>query len=155
FIAAKLGEQNLALSRPADAGALIRRMTFDLHGLPPSPQEVEVFVADAQRDRAAATQQLIERLLASPRYGERWARHWLDVARFAASNGFETNQPRPNAWPYRDYVIRAFNEDKPYDQFIREQIAGDALGADEATAFIVAGPWDAVKSPDPVLTANQ
>jgi mono/diheme cytochrome c family protein len=155
FTSARLAEKKLTLSAPADAQTLIRRMTFDLHGLPPTLPEIESFVAAADRDRAAATQNLIERLLASPRYGERWARHWLDVARFAESNGFETNQPRPNAWPYRDYVIRAFNADKPYDHFIREQIAGDALGADDATGFIVAGPWDAVKSPDPVLTANQ
>ena len=92
-------------------------------------------------------------MLATPHYGERWARHWLDVVRFAESDGFETNQPRPNAWPYRDYVIRAFNEDKPYDRFVREQIAGDELfaDADEATGFLVAGAWDCVKSPDAVL----
>jgi mono/diheme cytochrome c family protein len=155
FVVAKLRPSGLALSPEADARTLIRRMYFDLIGLPPAPEEVEAFVADFQRNRSVAINQLVDRLLASPRYGERWARHWLDVVRFAESDGFETNPPRPTAWPYRDYVIRAFNEDKPYDQFIREQLAGDAYGAQEATGFIVGGPWDGVKSPDPVLTANQ
>ena len=90
-----------------------------------------------------------------PHYGERWARHWLDVVGFAETDGFETNVPRPNAWPYRDYVIEALNSDMPYTQFIKEQIAGDALGADRATGYLVAGPWDKVKSPDIVLTKNQ
>jgi hypothetical protein len=93
--------------------------------------------------------------LASPHFGERWARHWLDVVKFAESDGFETNQPRPNAWRYRDYVIRAFNEDKPFDRFVFEQMAGDSVGVDEATGFLVAGAWDRVKSPDPGLTAQQ
>lgn len=155
FISAKLVEKGLTLSQPADAQTLIRRMYFDVIGLPPTPEEVSASVADAEHDRPSAICRLVERLLSSPRYGERWARHWLDVVRFAESDGFETNQPRPAAWPYRDYVIRAFNEDKPYDQFIREQLAGDAMGVDEATGFIVGGPWDRVKSPDPVLTANQ
>jgi hypothetical protein len=88
-------------------------------------------------------------------HGERWARHWLDVVRFAESHGFEMNQARPNAWPYRDWVIRAFNEDLPYDRFVRDQLAGDAAGADAATGFLVGGPWDQVKSPDPGLTAQQ
>ncbi len=92
--------------------------------------------------------QLVDRVLASPHYGERWARHWLDVARFAETNGFETNTPRPNAWPYRDYVIQAFNEDKPYTDFVREQIAGDTLGVIPATGFLVGGPMDQVKSPE-------
>ncbi len=152
FIVAKLQEKKLALSPPADRRTLIRRLSFDLIGLPPTPEEVEQFVSDKT---AGAYSNLVERLLASPRHGERWGRHWLDVVRFAESHGFEMNQPRANAWPYRDYVIRAFNEDKPYDEFITEQLAGDALGADEATGFIVAGSWDQVKSPDPVLTANQ
>ncbi len=85
--------------------------------------------------------------MASPHYGERWARYWLDLVRFAETNGFETNRERPNAWPYRDYVIRSLNEDKPYDQFLREQIAGDAIGVPEATAYLVSGPYDLVKSP--------
>ncbi len=152
FVAAKLKEKKLASSPEADRRTLIRRLSFDVIGLPPTPEEVEAFVADKSPQ---AYENLVERLLASPHFGERWARHWLDVVRFAESHGFEMNRMRPNAWPYRDYVIRAFNEDKPYDQFVREQLAGDALGADEATGFIVGGPWDQVKSPDPVLTAQQ
>jgi mono/diheme cytochrome c family protein len=152
FVLARLKLANLDPNKEADRRTLIRRVSFDLIGLPPSPEEVERFVADADPQ---AYEKLVDRLLASPRYGERWARHWLDVVRFAESDGFETNRPRLNAWPYRDYVIRSFNDDKPYDQFVREQIAGDSIGADEATAFLVAGPVDRVKSPDPVLTAQQ
>ncbi len=152
FIRAKLTEQGLALSPEADRATLIQRLSFDLIGLPPTPDEITAFVADSD---PRAYEKLVERLLASPHYGERWARHWLDVVRFAESHGFEMNRVRPNAWPYRDYVIRAFNEDKPYDQFVREQLAGDVLGVDEATGFLVGGPWDQVKSPDPVLTAQQ
>ena len=154
FISAKLAEKGLAMSPEADARTLCRRLYFDLTGLPPSPEEMDAFL-NSSHESHASYENLVDALLASPRYGERWARHWLDVVRFAESDGFETNQPRPNAWRYRDYVIRAFNDDKPYDQFIREQLAGDALGADEATGFIVGGPWDRVKSPDPVLTAQQ
>jgi hypothetical protein len=139
-------------SPEADRATLIRRLSFDLLGLPPSPEETEEFITDPHAD---AYERLVDRLLASPHFGERWARHWLDVVRFAESDGFETNQPRPNAWPYRDYVIRAFNDDLPYDQFVTEQLAGDMLGADEATGFIVGGAWDRVKSPDPGLTAQQ
>ena len=152
FVLAKLAEKILALSPEADRRTLIRRVSFDLLGLPPTPEEIEAFVNDTD---PAAYEKLVDRLLASPHYGERWARHWLDVVRFAESNGFETNRPRPNAWPYRDYVIRAFNEDKPFDRFVREQLAGDALGVDEATGYIVGGAYDTVKSPDPVLTAQQ
>jgi hypothetical protein len=152
FILASLEKVGLTPSPEADRATLIRRVSFDLIGLPPSPEEVEQFVRDPD---PSAYERLVDRLLASPHHGERWARHWLDVVRFAESHGFEMNQPRPNAWRYRDYVIRSFNEDKPYDQFIREQLAGDVLGADEATGFLVAGPWDQVKSPDPVLTAQQ
>ena len=144
--------QGMAPSPEADRGTLIRRLNFDLLGLPPAPNEVAEFVADSRPD---AYERLVDRLLASPHFGERWARHWLDVVRFAESDGFETNQPRPNAWPYRDYVIRAFNDDKPFEQFVTEQLAGDALGIDEATGFIVGGAWDRVKSPDPGLTAQQ
>jgi len=151
-VAARLHENNLKPSRAADRRTLIRRLSFDLLGLPPTPEEVTAFVADQDPN---AYEKLVETLLASPRYGERWARHWLDVVRFAESHGFEMNQPRPSAWPYRDYVIRAFNEDKPYDRFVIEQLAGDAVGVDEATGFLAGGPWDQVKSPDPVLTANQ
>ena len=139
-------------SGEADRVTLLRRLSFDLVGLSPTPEEVAEFVADARPD---AYERLVDRLLASPHFGERWARHWLDVVRFAESDGFETNQPRPNAWPYRDYVIRAFNDDKPFAQFVTEQLAGDMLGADEATGFIVGGTYDRVKSPDPGLTAQQ
>jgi cytochrome c553 len=152
FIEAALQAKGLGLSMPADPRTLIRRAYFDVIGLPPTPEEVAAFVADPS-DRAYEA--MVGRLLASPRFGEKWARHWLDVARFAESDGFETNLARPNAWPYRDYVIQALNADLPYDRFIREQLAGDQLGADAATGFLVGGPWDRVKSPDPVLTANQ
>ena len=152
FILAKLEEQDLKPSPPADRRTLIRRLSFGLIGLPPTPEEVEAFLRDNSPN---AYERLVERLLGSPRYGESWARHWLDVVRFAESNGFETNTERKNAWPFRDYVIRAFNEDKPYDRFILEQLAGDAFGVDEATGFIVAGPWDEVKSPDINLTLQQ
>ncbi|MBI2949596.1 MAG: DUF1553 domain-containing protein [Verrucomicrobia bacterium] len=152
FILAWLERESLSPSPEADRITLIRRLSFDLLGLPPAPGEADRFVQDPG---AQAYELLIERLLASPQYGERWARHWLDGVRFAETHGFEMNQPRPNAWPYRDYVIRAFNEDKPYDRFIFEQLAGDASGADEATGFLVGGPWDQVKSPDINLTQQQ
>ncbi|MCE9566426.1 MAG: DUF1549 domain-containing protein [Planctomycetes bacterium] len=152
FIIAKLSDKGLSLSREADRRTLIRRLKYDLLGLPPTPEEVDEFVADKSPD---AYEKLVEKYLASQHYGERWARHWLDVVRFAESNGFETNQPRQNAWPYRDWVIKSLNDDKPYDRFVREQIAGDQLGADAATGFIVGGAWDAVKSPDITLTAQQ
>ena len=156
FLAAKLAEKGLQFSVPADARTLIRRLYFTAIGLPPTPEEVTAFERDFKiGNRQSAIGNLVDRLLASPHFGERWARHWLDVVRFAESNGYETNGERKNAWPYRDWVIRAFNSDMPYDRFIAEQLAGDALGADEATGFIVGGPTDIVKSPDPVLTANQ
>ena len=131
FIDAKLAEKGLHRSPPAADGAWLRRASFDLTGLPPTPEEVAAFVRDP--DRTAA----VERLLASPRYGERWGQHWLDVVRYADTYGFEVNTERPHAWPYRDYVIRAFNQDTPYDRFIQEQIVGDALGQDVATGFLV------------------
>jgi hypothetical protein len=155
FITDKLKEKKLTMNPPADARTFIRRASFDLIGLPPTPEEAATFEKEFAKDQDASTERLIDRLLASPRYGERWARHWLDVVRFAESHGFEMNRVRPNAWPYRDYVINALNMDKPYDQFVREQIAGDQLGADEGTGFLVAGAWDQVKSPDPVLRMNQ
>ncbi|MCA9430759.1 MAG: DUF1549 domain-containing protein, partial [Candidatus Omnitrophica bacterium] len=151
FVLKKLEEAGLTPSPPADRTQLIRRAYYGLIGLPPTPTEVQDFLSDTSPD---AYERVIDRLLASPRYGERWARHWLDVVRFAETNGFETNTPRPNAWPYRDYVIEAFNQDKPYDLFIKEQLAGDALGEDRATGFLVGGPMDTVKSPDIVLTKN-
>ena len=142
----------LSPSREAERLTLIRRVTFDLIGLPMSPSEADEYLSDAHPD---AFERLVDRLLASPHFGERWARHWLDIVKFAESDGFETNQPRPNAWPYRDYVIRAFNEDKPVNQFLFEQLAGDTAGVDEATGFLVSGAMDRVKSPDPGLTAQQ
>ncbi len=153
FVFAQLAAQGLAPSPEVDPRALIRRLTFDLTGLPPTPEEVEAFVAAYGTNETY--EHLVDKLLASPRYGERWARHWLDIVRFAESNGFEMNRVRPNAWPYRDYVIRAFNGDLPYDRFITEQLAGDACGADDATGFLVAGAWDQVKGKDPMLTATQ
>jgi len=152
FIVDKLATQRLSLSPEADRRTLTRRLYFDLIGVPPTPEGVRAFESDKS---PGAYERLVDKLLASPRYGERWARHWLDVVRFAETTGFEVNTPRPNAWPYRDYVIRSFNEDKPYDRFILEQLAGDVFGEDAATGFLVAGPDDQVKSPDPVLTANQ
>src|SRR5207253_7709583 len=136
----------------ANRRTLIRRLALDLTGLPPTPEEVDAYVHDPSPD---AYELLVDRYLASPAHGERWARHWLDVVRYAESDGFETNLHRPNAWPYRDYVIAAFNADKPYDQFIREQLAGDALGVDAATGFLVGGTTDRVKSPDIALTLQQ
>lgn len=135
FVGMKLAENHLRPSPQADRRTLIRRLYFDMLGLPPSPEEVAEFVAD---EDPTAFEQLVEKLLDSPRYGERWAQHWLDVVRYADTHGFEVNTPRENAWPYRDYVISAFNEDKPYDQFIREQLAGDAFEQDAATGFLVA-----------------
>jgi hypothetical protein len=152
FIVARLEKEGLTPAREADRPTLIRRLKFDLLGLPPTPEEVDAFVADKD---PAAYDRLVDRYLDSPQFGERWARHWLDVVRFAESDGFETNQPRTNAWPYRDWVIRSLNEDKPYDRFITEQLAGDALGEDAATGFLVGGTVDRVKSPDPGLTAQQ
>ncbi|WP_395737710.1 PSD1 and planctomycete cytochrome C domain-containing protein [Prosthecobacter sp.] len=131
FIDARLAEKKLHRSPPADPISWLRRVTFDLTGLPPTPEEAAAFLQ--RQDRAA----VVERLLGSERYGERWAQHWLDVVRYADTHGFEVNTERPNAWPYRDYVIRAFNSDTPYDRFIKEQIVGDTLGQDAATGFLV------------------
>jgi len=152
FILARLEKEKIPASREADRSTIIRRLYLDVLGLPPSPEEVARFVADHRKD---AYEKLVEYVLASPRYGERWARHWLDVVRFAESSGFETNVPRENAWPYRDYVIRAFNEDKPFTQFILEQLAGDSCGEDPATGFLVGGSEDRVKSPEVQLTRQQ
>lgn len=152
FIRARLAREGLTPAPEADRRTLLRRLKFDLLGLPPTPEEVDAFVGDGRED---AYERLVDRLLASPHFGERWARHWLDVVRFAESDGFETNLARPNAWPYRDYVIAAFNADKPYDRFVAEQLAGDVLGAPAATGFLVGGPCDKVKSPDIVLTRQQ
>ncbi len=136
FIDAKLAEKGLQRSPPADPVAWLRRVTFDLTGLPPTPEEVAAFQSDLT-DSSDAYAAIVDRLLKSPRYGEHWAQHWLDVVRYADTHGFEVNTERPNAWPYRDYVIRAFNDDTPYDRFIKEQIVGDAMGEDAATGFLV------------------
>jgi hypothetical protein len=134
FVLARLEREGLRPSPEAERRSWLRRVCFDLTGLPPSPEQVAAFVDDT---RADAYERATDELLKSPRYGEHWAQHWLDVARYADTHGFEVNTERPNAWPYRDYVIRAFNDDTPYDRFIREQIAGDAVGEDAATGFLV------------------
>jgi mono/diheme cytochrome c family protein len=146
FIVAKLRQKGLEQSAEADRRTLIRRLFFDLIGLPPAPEEVDAFVADPDPQ---AYEKLVDRLLASPHYGERWARHWLDVARYGETHGYDKDKQRNNAWPYRDYVIRALNTDKPYGRFVEEQIAGDVLhpltqDGIEALGFISAGPWDLI-----------
>ena len=146
FAIAKMREHGLAPSPEADRRTLIRRLAFDLHGLPPTPREVEAFLTDHAPD---AYEKLVDRLLDSPRYGERWARHWLDVVHYGDTHGYDKDKRRPNAWPYRDYVIRALNADRPYACFVREQVAGDVVDPGDpdgviATGFLVAGPWDYV-----------
>jgi hypothetical protein len=144
FILAKLSEKCFSPSPPADKPTLLRRLYFDLIGLPPTPEAMAAFLKDKSPD---AYSKVVDRLLASPRYGERWARHWLDVVHYADTQGNDQDRPRPNAWPYRDYLIRSFNEDKPYARFVQEQLAGDVLFPNDpqavvATGFIAAGPWD-------------
>lgn len=148
FIKAKLAEKNLSMSPPAEPIDFIRRATFDLTGLPPTPEEVRHFLSAAAEDRQAAIRSLIDRLLSSPHYGEKWGRHWLDVARYADSNGLDENIALGTAWQYRDYVVKAFNTDKPFNRFLTEQIAGDLLPAPDlhtrrenatATAFLNLG----------------
>jgi len=146
FVLRRLHAAGLEPSPEADRATLLRRLTYDLHGLPPTPAEIDAFEADRSPD---AYERVVDRLLESPRYGERWARHWLDVVHYGETHGYDKDKPRPHAWPYRDWVIRAFNEDKPFARFATEQIAGDALFPDEpdgiiATGFIAAGPWDFV-----------
>ncbi|HKS35853.1 MAG TPA: DUF1549 domain-containing protein, partial [Verrucomicrobiae bacterium] len=146
FILAKLEAEGLAPSPEADRRTLIRRLNFDLTGLPPTSREVEAFLGDPGAD---AYEKVVDRLLKAPRYGERWARHWLDVVHYGETHGYDKDKPRRNAWPYRDYVIRSFNDDKPYSRFVQEQLAGDVLFPDTAdgviaTGFIAAGPWDFV-----------
>ncbi len=144
FIFSRLDSAGLNPSPPASRGVLIRRLSFDLIGLPPTPEEVEAFVQDPDPD---AYEQLVDHLLSLPRFGERWARHWLDLVHFAETHGHDEDAIRENAWPYRDYVIQSFNTDKPFARFIKEQIAGDVLypqdpQATVATAFLSSGPWD-------------
>lgn len=156
FIEGELEAVGLKMSPEADRRTLIRRLSFDLHGVPPSPDAVEAFVEDPD-PRAYA--ELVDSMLDSTKYGERFARHWLDIAHYADTHGFERDQRRDSAWRYRDYVIDSFNDDKPYDRFLREQIAGDVLWPEEeeaivATGFLAAGPWDFVgqkETKSPVL----
>lgn len=156
FIRTKLRKHDLKMSPQADRRTLIRRLSFDLHGLPPTPEAVESFVEDTD---PKAYEKLVDRMLESPHYGERFAQHWLDIAHYADTHGFERDKRRDNAWRYRDYVIHALNEDKPYDRFLQEQIAGDVLWPDNeqaviATGFLAAGPWDfvgQVETKSPVL----
>ena len=124
FLHQTLLDKDLRFSPPADRRTLIRRVTFDLTGLPPAASEIDAFVAD---DSPAAAQRLVDRLLASPHYGERWGRHWLDLVRYADTSGNSGDFPVPTAWLYRNYVIDAWNADRPYDRFVREQVAGDLL----------------------------
>jgi hypothetical protein len=144
FILAKLQEHQLQPSPAADKRTLLRRVYFDIIGLPPAPEDLRAFLADNSPD---AYERVVDRLLSSPRYGERWARHWLDVAHYAETHGHDQDRPRTNSWPYRDYVVRSFNDDKPYARFVEEQIAGDVLFPDDpqavlAMGFLATGPWD-------------
>jgi len=133
FILKELEARSVKPALPADKITLLRRVTFDLTGLPPTPAEVTAFLAD---NSPKAFEKVVDRLLASPHYGEKWARHWLDLARYAESEGFKSDETRPNAWRYRDYVIKSFNADKPYDRFIREQLAGDELWPENPDALV-------------------
>src|SRR5690606_32308232 len=134
----------MTMAPPADRPVLLRRLYFDLIGLPPTAAQMDAFLAD---ELPSAYEQVVDQLLVSPHFGERWARHWLDVARFAETNGYERDAVKPNAWKYRDWVIDAFNNDKPYDQFVVEQLAGDEIpdrteSSVIATGFIRMGTWD-------------
>jgi mono/diheme cytochrome c family protein len=144
FVLARLESAGLQPAPPAEKTSLLRRVSYDLIGLPPTPEEVDDFLAD---DSPRAYEKVVDRLLASPRYGERWGRHWLDLVRYAETDSFEFDAPKPLVWRYRDYVIKSFNEDKPYDRFIQEQIAGDELEPMTAegltaTGYYRLGPWD-------------
>jgi len=144
FVLHRLEAEGLRPAPEASRIELVRRLSFDLTGLPPTPEDVDAFLEDERPD---AYERLVDRLLTSPHYGERWGRRWLDIVRFAETNSFERDRRKPNSWRYRDYVIRSFNEDRPYDEFVRQQIAGDELDrvtADSviATGFYRLGPWD-------------
>lgn len=152
FIVAKQLEHNFLPSARAEEQTLIRRMYLVMTGLLPSPEAVKEFVEDTNPD---AYNNLIEKILKSPHYGEKWGQHWLDVVRYADTTGFETNSYRPHSWNYRDYVIKSFNDDKPYNQFVKEQIVGDALKVPEATGFIVAGGNDTTKSQNKIVARKQ
>jgi len=136
FILASLKKAGLKPAAQADKMTLIRRVTYDLHGLPPTPEEIDAFVRDPS---PKAYERLVDRLLASPRYGEQWGRHWLDVVRFAESDGYEYDTHRPDAYRFRDYVVRSFNEDKPYNQFVKEQLAGDEIDSSNETFLVASG----------------
>jgi hypothetical protein len=136
FVLSRLEGKSLTPNYAADRRTLLRRVTIDLTGVPPTEEEIQQFLKDTSR---AAWETVVDRLLASPRYGERWGRHWLDVARYADSNGFKADETRPNIWRYRDYVIKSFNDDKPYDRFVKEQIAGDELYPGDADALVAMG----------------
>jgi hypothetical protein len=156
FVLASLDRAGLTPSPPADPATLLRRVTYDLTGLPPTPDEVRAFLADPS---PTAYESVVDRLLASPAYGEHWGRHWLDVVRFGESTGFEQNHAINNAWPFRDYVIRSFNDDKPFDQLTREHLAGDVLAPNDpnvavGTTFLVCGPYDGVQNLDPAQAAQ-
>lgn len=158
FVLRKLNTVGLRPAQPADARTLVRRLYFDLIGLPPTPQQTRQFMADHSQDPQSAVEKLVDQLLESTRYGERWGRHWLDVARYADSDGQEADQDRPHAYTYRDFVIQAFNDNMPYDQFVRWQIAGDEFepqsdAAVSATGFLTAGP--AFKLPDSFLESER
>ena len=144
FVLDKLAGKNLQPNPPADKRTLLRRVYFDLIGLPPTAEDMRAFLRDYSPN---AYEKVVDRLLASPRYGERWARHWMDVVHYAETHGHDQDRVRTNAWPYRDYLIRSFNEDKPYARFVEEQIAGDVLFPRDpegivATGFLATGPWD-------------
>ena len=136
FVLAQLNSQAMTPAAEADRETLIRRLSFDLIGLPPSPQEIDEFVNDKDTQ---AYERLVDRLLNSPRYGEHWARHWLDLVRYADSDGYRIDHYRPNAWRYRDYVINSLNNDKPYDRFMQEQLAGDEMFPESPEALIATG----------------
>ncbi len=148
FIQARLAKEGIPPAPPADPRSLLRRLHYDLTGLPPTIDDVDAFAAAcAARGIDDATSRVIEKLLASPRHGEHVARHWLDAAHYADTHGNDHDHARPNAWPYRDWVIGAFNDDKPYGRFVAEQVAGDILFPDDpqaipALGFLAAGPWD-------------
>lgn len=147
FVLTKLREKGLSPSPEAPPRVLVRRLYYDLTGLPPESGEIDTFVAAYEKDPDGTWNALVDRLLDSPGYGEHFARHWLDVARYGETHGYDKDKPRPNAWPYRDYVIRSFNDDKPWSRFVKEQIAGDVLypcspDGIVALGFIAAGPWD-------------
>jgi cytochrome c553 len=156
FVYAKLAANGLQQNPPAERRTFIRRVTYDITGLPPTIEQIDAFEADESPD---AYEKLVDRLLASPSYGEHWGRHWLDVVRFGESTGFEVNHVIDNAWPFRDYVIRSLNEDKPFDRFVIEHLAGDAVGQGDAAVevgltFLVCGPYDLVGNQDAVRAAQ-